>query len=539
MELPRASGILLHPTSLPGRFGNGDLGPEAHAFVDFLAETGQTWWQVLPLGPTGYGNSPYQSPSSFAGNPLLISPEGLVERGWLDPEEIADDPRLPADRADFDAAAELKMGLLHRAYERFRADKSAPAFQVFRAENRAWLDDYVFFQALRNAHGGRPWFDWEPGLVRRDPATCARWREEMADGIGFHEFVQYEFESQWRALRLACQEKGIRLIGDVPIFVAHDSADVWAHPDLYDLDELGMPRFMAGVPPDYFSETGQLWGNPLYRWEAHAKDGYAWWVSRIRSLLNRVDLIRIDHFRGFEAYWAVPAGSETAATGRWVSAPGREFFTAIGKALGSVPLIAEDLGLITPDVEALRDEFTLPGMRVIQFGFDADDGSDKHLPHRYVPHCVAYTGTHDNDTSYGWYHSTRADTTQPREEVRAAHAYALRYSGTTADQIHWGLIRVVSASVADTVVFPMQDILGLDSRARMNFPGKASGNWLWRYRKEQLTSDARDRLADLTAVYRRWNGAVPARWAPHPHAAVPVPEPDHARDEVEGSQTAP
>ena len=262
MELPRASGILLHPTSLPGRFGNGDLGPEAHAFVDFLAETGQTWWQVLPLGPTGYGNSPYQSPSSFAGNPLLISPEGLVERGWLEPKEIAEDPRLPADRADFDAAAELRMGLLHRAFERFRSDESDPAFQVFRAENRAWLDDYVFFQALRDAHGGRPWYDWEPGLVRRDPAACDRWREEMADGIGFHEFVQYEFESQWQALRTACQAKGIRLIGDVPIFVAHDSADVWAHPDLYDLDEHGYAAIHGGRAAGLFQRDRPALGEP-------------------------------------------------------------------------------------------------------------------------------------------------------------------------------------------------------------------------------------------------------------------------------------
>ena len=301
----------------------------------------------------------------------------------------------------------------------------------------------------------------------------------------------------------------------MPIFVAQDSADVWAHPELYDLDEQGKPRFMAGVPPDYFSETGQLWGNPLYRWEVHARDGYAWWISRLRSLLKRVDIIRIDHFRGFEAYWEVPAGSETAATGRWVPGPGRDFFRAIRKELGSLPLIAEDLGVITPDVEELRDEFHLPGMRVIQFGFDADPGAEKHLPHRYIPHCLAYTGTHDNDTSYGWYHATGATTTQPEGGGGGGpFIYALRYTNTKPNEIHWGLIRVVSASVADTVIFPMQDILGLDSRARMNFPGKAEGNWLWRYRKEQLDREVRDRLADLTALYGRWNGKIPAEWDP-------------------------
>ncbi len=528
MKLPRASGILLHPTSLPGRFGSGDLGSEAHAFVDFLAETGQTWWQTLPLGPTGYGNSPYQSPSSFAGNPLLISPDGLVERGWLDARDLAGIPDLPDDRADFEAAADLKMALLHRAFDRFRVAGIHPAFETFRAENHEWLNDYVFFQALRDAHHGLPWYEWEPGLVKRDPEVCDRWRLELADGVAFHEFVQYAFEAQWQELRAACRAKDIRLIGDVPIFVAQDSADVWAHPDLYYLDEQGKPQFMAGVPPDYFSETGQLWGNPLYRWDVHARDGYAWWISRLQSLLKRVDVIRIDHFRGFEAYWEVPAGSETAATGRWVPGPGRDFFQAIREAMGELPLIAEDLGLITPEVEALSEEFHLPGMRVIQFGFDADPASDKHLPHRYIPHCLAYTGTHDNDTTYGWYHSVGATTTQPRAEVVAARSFALRYADTKPDVIHWGLIRVVSASVADTVIFPMQDILGLDSRARMNFPGKAEGNWLWRYLHEQLTEEVRDRLADLTALYGRWNGEIPAKWDPRYRPAEPGNEHAHA-----------
>ncbi len=515
MELRRASGILLHPTSLPGRFGIGDLGPEAHAFVDFLAETGQTWWQMLPLGPTGYGASPYQSPSSFAGNPLLISPDGLVEQGWLDAREIADVPHLPEDHADFDAVAKLKLPLLRRAFQGFQEAGADPAFEEFCAANRGWLDDYVFFQALRDAHDGRPWFEWETELLNRNPTACARSRKLLFDGIRFHEFVQYAFETQWQALRAACRAKNVMLIGDLPIFVAHDSADVWAHPELYYLDEHGRPLFMAGVPPDYFSETGQLWGNPIYRWEVHTRDGYGWWLSRLRALLSRVELIRIDHFRGFAAYWEIPAGSETAATGRWVPAPGHDFFRTIRRELGLVPLIAEDLGVITPDVEELRDEFNLPGMRIIQFGFDADPASEKHLPHRYVPNCLAYTGTHDNDTTYGWFHSTSVTTTQPRAEVAAARAFALRYAHATADEIHWSLIRMVFASVADTTIIPMQDILGLDSPARMNFPGKAEGNWRWRFRKDQLDGTVRDRLADLTALYSRWNGAAPARWDPH------------------------
>jgi 4-alpha-glucanotransferase len=522
MQLPRASGILLHPTSLPGRYGIGDLGPEAHAFVDFLAEAGQTWWQVLPLGPVGYGGSPYQSPSSFAGNPLLISLDCLADLGWLVAREVAAIPDRPADRVDFDAASELKWTWLRRAFREFEAAGDDPAFEAFRQAHRSWLDDYVFYQALRDAHGGRPWYEWEPELVARRPEACARWRERVADGIRFHEFVQYAFETQWQELRAAGQARGIKFIGDVPIFVAHDSADVWAHPDLYYIDAHGRPEFMAGVPPDYFSEDGQLWGNPVYRWEAHAKDGFAWWLLRLRGLLERVDIIRIDHFRGFEAYWSVPAGSETAATGQWVPAPGREFFRAIRKELGSVPLIAEDLGLITPEVEALRDEFHLPGMRVLQFAFDADPALEKYLPHRYINNCIAYTGTHDNDTTSGWFHSKEVTATPPREEVEAARAFARRYANSDGREVHWDMIRIVFASAADTAIVPMQDVLGLDSRARMNFPGKPRGNWAWRYRAEQVDRRVTDRLAEMTALYGRWNGPVPAGRDLRPRQRAPA-----------------
>ena len=509
MRLPRASGVLLHPTSLPGCHGIGDLGAEAHAFVDFLASTGQRWWQMLPLGPTGYGNSPYQSLSSFAGNPLLIDLRGLVKHGWLDEKTCPDDAGLPVDSVDFDVVAVLKERALRLAVEQFQTKANDPQFQEFITANGAWLDDYVFYQALKDNHGGLPWYEWEPELVARAPSACAHWREQLADGIHYHEFVQYVFDVQWRELRASCQEKGIMLIGDLPIFVAHDSADVWARPELFYLDKRGQPLVVAGVPPDYFSATGQLWGNPLYRWEAHAAEDYAWWVARLRDLLRRVDLVRIDHFRGFEAYWEIPAGSATAATGRWVTGPGAKFFEAIRGRLGSLPLIAEDLGLITPGVEALRDEFGLPGMRVLQFGFGPDAGAEKYLPHRYVPHCFVYTGTHDNDTTRGWFTSTEIATTQSFEDFRAERVFVLRYANSTGDEIHWDMIRQAFASVADTAIVPLQDILGLDSHARMNFPGKAENNWRWRFQKDQIDVRARGLLAELTAVYSRWNGAVP------------------------------
>jgi 4-alpha-glucanotransferase len=515
--------VLLHPTSLPGRHGIGDLGAEAHAFVDFLGATGQRYWQMLPVGPTGYGNSPYQSHSSFAGNPLLIDLGTLAERGWLTPEVCRDHPRLPVDRVDFDAVAAHKHGVLRLAFEGYQRQGKDAQLDDFKNANRAWLDDYVFYQALKDAHGGLPWFQWEPELVARDPSACTGWRERLAGGIGYHEFVQFVFELQWQALRAACREKGVMLIGDLPIFVAHDSADVWARPELFYLDERGQPLVVAGVPPDYFSETGQLWGNPLYRWEAHAADDYTWWVERLRFLLGRVDIVRIDHFRGFEAYWEIPAGAATAGSGRWVSGPARGFFEALRRRLGSLPLIAEDLGMITPAVEALRDEFGLPGMRVLQFGFGPDPGADKELPHRFVHHCIAYTGTHDNDTTKGWFTATDVATTQSPEEIAAERAFALRYLDTTGDEIHWDMIRLLFGSIADTVIVPLQDILGLDSRARMNLPGRAEGNWTWRFQEGRLDRRAQERLAQKTAIYSRWNGSLPEGMNPrtNPHAGRP------------------
>ena len=444
MQLPRASGILLHPTSLPGRYGIGDLGPEAHAFVDFLAETGQTWWQILPLGPIGYGNSPYQSPSSFAGNPLLISPDGLVDRGWLDARETRRRSRTCPRTGSTSTRWPSSSGTAcaGRSSDSGRGGDD-PAFEAFRAENRAWLDDYVFFQALRDAHGGQPWYEWEPELVARDPAACDRWREQLADGIRFHEFVQYAFETQWQELRAACQAKGIRLIGDVPIFVAHDSADVWAHPDLYDLDEHGRPRFMAGVPPDYFSETGQLWGNPLYRWEVHAKDGYAWWMLPApvpaRAGGHHPDR-PLPRLRG-----VLGGPRRVGDRGDRPVGPRRRAATSsrpIRKELGSVPLIAEDLGVITPDVEALRDEFDLPGMRVIQFGFDADPASEKHLPHRYVRTASPTPGRTTTTPPTAGTTRPRSRPPSPARRSRRPGPSPCVHATPTGGEIHWDLIRM-------------------------------------------------------------------------------------------------
>lgn len=521
LQFPRACGILLHPTSLPGPFGIGDLGPAAHDFVRFLAESGQRWWQILPLGPTGFGNSPYQSYSSYAGNPLLISPERLVDDGWLDAKDLESYPALPAEHVDFDLVIEAKDALLRRAFRHF--DRSHLGFESFVADNAHWLDDYALFMALKERYDGKAWYDWDPALVAREPEAIAAHREELGEAILYVQFVQYAFARQWDALRRACVELGIQLIGDLPIFVAQDSADVWARPELFQLDEAGRPLVVAGVPPDYFSETGQLWGNPLYRWEAHVAERFAWWIARMKAATNRVDLVRLDHFRGFEAYWEVPAGDETAAGGRWALGPGSAFLEALREGLQGLPIIAEDLGEITTEVEALRDRFELPGMRVLQFGFGSDPGCEIHLPHKYINHCVAYTGTHDNDTTVGWFRAEPGETTQTPEELAAERSFALRYLGTNGDEVHWDMIRVAMASVADTVIFPLQDVLGLGGEARMNVPGQAKGNWAWRFQSTQLDPRIAARLADMTAVYCRWNGEPPAPYRVYRHAVVEAP----------------
>jgi len=495
MSSLRASGVLLHPTSLPGRFGIGDLGPAASRWLDFLAGAGQRLWQVLPLGPTGYGDSPYQCFSAFAGNPNLVSPERLVEEGLLAAADLDAAPAFPAERVDYGPVIEWKRALLARAYERFAAG-AAPGlrdpYAAFRAAHAAWLDDFALFMALKDAHGGAPWTDWERGLVRREPAELVAAHDRLVEDVERHCFRQFLFFRQWAALRDRARELGVQVVGDLPIFVAHDSADVWAHPGLFQLDERGNPTVVAGVPPDYFTRTGQLWGNPLYRWDVMRRDGYAWWTERLHAALELMDLVRLDHFRGFEACWEVPAGSPTAEHGRWVPGPAEHFFEVVRAALGALPLIAEDLGLITPPVVALRDWLELPGMRILQFAFDGD-GRHPFLPHNYVRNCVAYTGTHDNDTALGWY------ATAPERE----RDFARRYLGVDGPGIAWGMVRAVHASVADRVVVPIQDLLELGPEARMNLPGRPDGNWGWRLREGQLGDALRDRLRGLTETFGR------------------------------------
>lgn len=526
MRLPRASGILLHPTSLPGKFGVGDLGPASRRFVDFLGETGQSWWQILPIGPTGYGNSPYQSHSSFAGNPLLISPEDLVEDGYLERRDLSDSLLPAVDEVDYDAAAVVKDRLFRLAFERL--DDDHPELKEFEERNADWIEDYSLFMALKHVHNDKSWVDWEPDVATRKPDALRLWRERLDRELRYVQFVQFLFDRQWNRLRRYGASRGIKLIGDLPIFVAQDSADVWSNPHLFELDPTGRPKFVAGVPPDYFSATGQLWGNPLYRWSQHAAEGYAWWIKRVKATLNRVDLARLDHFRGFEAYWEVPAGEPTAQAGRWRPGPGDNLLAALERALEGLPLIAEDLGNITPEVEALRDRFRLPGMRILQFAFGDDAKANDYLPLQHIPHCVVYTGTHDNDTTVGWYHGSEGMTTQSEAIKTAERSYVRRYANSDGSAIHWDMIRLALGSVADTAIIPLQDVLGLGSEARMNIPGRAEGNWRWRYREEMLDDVLRDRLAEITAVFHRWNRPIPERFRLFPEKPAPALVADEA-----------
>jgi 4-alpha-glucanotransferase len=506
MEFGRASGILLHPTSLPGRVGIGSLGAEAHRFVDFLAGAGQKLWQVLPLGPTGYGDSPYQCFSSFAGNPLLIDLEGLVADGCLSPDELADAPRFPDDEVDYGSVHEFKEAALKKSFETFY-DRAAPAirheYAAFCQAQSSWLDDYALFSALKDAHHGAPWTAWAPAIARREPAAVSQWRVRLRREIEACKCGQYQFFRQWAALKQRCHARGIKLIGDIPIFVAHDSADVWAHPELFHLDAHGQPTVVAGVPPDYFSATGQLWGNPIYRWEAMAPE-HAWWVERLRWTLSLVDIVRLDHFRGFEAYWEIPGDAPTAAHGRWVKGPGAALFAKLLERLGDLPVVAENLGAITPDVEALRRQFHFPGMAVLQFAFGNEVEGSTFLPHNYTRDLVAYTGTHDNDTTVGWWNAARAGTsTRSAEDIRRERDFARRYLAIERQPIHWVFIRAALSSVASMAIIPLQDVLGLGSQARMNTPATSGGNWRWRYTAGMLTDDVRERLRQLTVLYGR------------------------------------
>ncbi|MBR8829155.1 MAG: 4-alpha-glucanotransferase [Gomphosphaeria aponina SAG 52.96 = DSM 107014] len=493
----RSSGILLHPTSLPSKYGIGDLGSQAYEFIDFLGESGQQIWQILPLGPTGWGNSPYSSYSALAGNPLLISPEKLQEKGLLSEEDLEKLPEFPRDRVNYDLVRTTKMPLLQKAGENFkqREEWEQKEFLEFCESQADWLDDYGLFMAIKEANNGASWMHWDKAIATRQPEAIAQWNQRLTDQIFYHKFMQFEFFRQWKELKQYANEKGIKIFGDIPIYVAHDSVDVWANREIFCLDEAtGAATLMAGVPPDYFSETGQLWGNPVYNWEKLEQDNFQWWVRRIQGMLEYVDIIRIDHFRGFEAYWAVPQGETTAMNGEWIEAPGEAFFTILLKELGELPIVAEDLGVITKEVEALRDKFEFPGMKILHFAFDSDR-ANPFLPFNYSNrNCVVYTGTHDNNTTLGWF--------EERSFVEKARVVN-HLGGICPEGINWSLIRLALSSVANSAIFPLQDILGLSTWAKMNTPSTIEDNWSWRYRPEALTPDIAQHLKHLTYLYGR------------------------------------
>jgi 4-alpha-glucanotransferase len=491
---PRSAGVLLHPTSFPGPYGIGDLGPVAYSWVDALVRAKQKWWQILPLGPTGYGDSPYQSFSTFAGNPYLVSPELLIRDGLLTQADLAG-VHFPAEHVDYGPVIEFKLRISKRAWENFQAHPFPalkPLFDTFCNQQARWLDDFALFMALKDAHGGASWLTWPADLLRRESAALSRARQALADALGLHKFRQFLFFRQWQALKQYANAQEIKLIGDIPIFVSSDSADVWANPALFFLDEDRQPSVIAGVPPDYFSTTGQLWGNPLYNWKAHRQTNFAWWRNRLGATLQQVDLVRLDHFRGLEAYWEIQAGMPTAEVGEWVKGPGAELLTSLRESQNGLPLIAEDLGVITPEVETLRDGFQLPGMRILQFAFGGATES-RFLPHMYERNTVVYTGTHDNDTTRGWYAT-----------VSEAERHFVRlYLGRDGSDIAWDLIRLALSSVADYAIVPLQDVLNLGTEARMNLPGRPSGNWGWRYAAGQLNEPVLQRLGELTDLYGR------------------------------------
>jgi 4-alpha-glucanotransferase len=503
----RCSGILLHVTSLPGRHGIGDLGESAHEFVEFLAAAGQTIWQVLPLGPTGYGDSPYQLFSAFAGNPLLIDLKSLQGQGLLSTRDLSSAATLPEDHVEYGRVIEIKQSLLGKAAYAFlteAAPNDRAAFNSFCQSNANWLDDYAFFMARKGLKQAATWADWEDGIRRRELPALQEWRERLAPQIEIHKFAQFEFFRQWENLKAHCASCGISVMGDVPIYVAHDSADVWSHPDLFRLDEQSRPAAIAGVPPDYFSATGQLWGNPLYRWDVSAATGHHWWIERFRSSLKRFDMVRLDHFRGFEAYWEIPAGALTAQEGKWVKGPGAEFFRTVKAELQELPFVAENLGVITPAVEAMRAEFGFPGMSLLQFAFGNDPQGPSFRPHNYSRELVAYTGGHDNDTTVGWWNSSGiGESTRTEEDIRKERVFTREYLGLDDQPVNWVLIRAVLASVAKIAIVPLQDILGLGSEARMNLPGTVSGNWKWRFRPNALTKELSERLRSMNRIYDR------------------------------------
>jgi 4-alpha-glucanotransferase len=504
MPFPRTAGILLHPTSLPSRGGIGDFGPAAYSFVDSLAAARQGVWQVLPLGPLGYGNSPYSSISAFAGNPLLISLERLADHGWIDRSKLPPSYSALASGTgpvEYDQVFTAKMPLLFEAGRKFINSASSSArhrFERFCSDNAWWLDDFVLFDGLRAQQRSASWHEWPTELAHRAPAALERMRKELAADLKIRKALQFAFYEQWQALRRYCSERSVRIVGDVAIFVSYDSADVWTHRELFQLNAALEPEVVSGVPPDFFSKTGQRWGNPLYRWDVMKARGYDWWVQRLRRATQSCDYIRLDHFRGFDQFWEIPASDPTAINGRWVDGPRDDLFIKLREALGGLPFLAEDLGYITPEVHALRERLQIPGIAVLQFGFN-DEGAHMYLPHRAAGK-VIYTGTHDNDTTVGWFQSGASD-----NERRNAEAYL----GHCEDGIHWAFIRAAQNSVAELALIPLQDVLGLGSEARMNTPSLPAGNWKWRFAPGQFTAELAAKLALLAEVTDRLPPPVP------------------------------
>ncbi|KAF0204307.1 MAG: hypothetical protein FD173_1600 [Gallionellaceae bacterium] len=501
MHFPRSSGILLHPTSLPGPYGSGDFGKDAFRFVDWLAAAGQKMWQILPLGGIGPGNSPYMSSSAFAGNVLMIDLDDLRMQGWLDAEDLSHHAEFDEQRVDFSVVYHYRMKKLHLAAKYFFAsnarkgllaglfsdNKRYAEYEAFCAEEKSWLDDYALFMALAEKYSWEDWGHWEPGLARREKKALENAAVELAEEINFWRFCQWSFFRQWRRLKQYANDHGVQVIGDIPIFIAYQSAEVWARPGLFELGEDLFPTVIAGVPPDYFSETGQRWGNPLYRWDAHEQEGYAWWIERLRKMTELADIVRIDHFRGFAGYWEIPASEPTAINGRWMPGPGEKLFNAVQEKLGTLPIIAEDLGVVTPDVVALLEKFDLPGMRILHFAFGGEL-ENPYLPHNYKHNTVVYGGTHDNDTTIGWFNSL-----SPNERT-----FVCEYLHTDASEINWNIIRASSMSVADIAIHSFQDVLGLGAEHRMNMPGQSEGYWEWRFSWKQVSPEQADKLFEIT-----------------------------------------
>ena len=495
MITERASGVLLHPTSLPGDFGIGTLGQSARDFIDFLSKAKQRYWQMLPLGPTGFADSPYQCFSAHAGNPNMIDLDELVKEGWLEEDDLLRQPGFDPDQVEFEQVQEFRKPLLKKAFQQFSSRTAQTVklrFRNFVKEHYRWLNDFALYQALKGHFEGEPWYRWEIKIRKRELNSITHFQRLLKEEIDYHKFLQYLFFKQYLSLKSYAHKKSIQIIGDLPIYVALDSADTWANPTIFELDSEMNPLRVGGVPPDYFTEDGQLWGNPLFRWEENRDEVFQWWAKRLETNMYLFDIIRIDHFRGFEAYWAVPATEPTARDGEWVKAPGNEFFSYLSQKFDSLPFIAEDLGVITPEVDELRDAFDFPGMKILCFAFDSGEANN-YLPYTYSKNCIVYTGTHDNDTTVGWFRSIS-------DEDRK---FALEYMDSSGDEIHWEMIRLAWASVANTAIVPLQDFIGLGSNARMNIPGTIENNWRWRARDSYFTDELAERIAQMTILYGR------------------------------------